>query len=342
LAIRASLSKEISALVADLSSDRVVVREAAVARLNVIGRRAQTALAALIADRKAPAAARIAALRVFEATGASGAAEPALSVLDNPDSEIAAAAIAALRSHLRSDSGAVIVDRLTAIALDRQRAVPVREAAIRALLDLDRASLRPLLKALRTDPTSEIAALAADRRAGQAAAEEPAQVLAGALEGRLPADGELFRHALARAAETLTLQDVLSLIERIRDHEKTVPAGARGQWEAARAAAHLVLARRGSRIALYDLRETIQRAREPLAMEFLTALDAIGDAASLEPLAKAYASARDRWWRGHLANAFRAIVRRERVTRRHAAVKRMHERDPGLMKELWPARLSSR
>ena len=236
----------------------------------------------------------------------------------------------------------MVVDRLTAIALDRQRAVPVREAAIRGLLDLDRASLRPLLKALRTDPTSEIAALAADRRPGQAAAEEPAQVLAGALEGRLPADGELFRHALARAAETLTLQDVLSLIERIRDHEKTVPAGARGPWEAARAAAHLVLARRGSRIALYDLRETIQRAREPLAMEFLTALDAVGDAASLEPLAKAYASAQDRWWRGHLAQAFRAIVRREGLTRRHAAVKRLHERDPALLKELWPARPSSR
>ena len=161
------------------------------------------------------------------------------------------------------------------------------------------------------------------------------------VEGRLPADGELFRHALARAAETLTLQDVLSLIERIRDHEKTVPAGARGQWEAARAAAHLVLARRGSRIALYDLRETIQRAREPLAMEFLAALDAIGDAASLEPLAKAYASAQDRWWRGHLAQAFRAIVRREGLTRRHAAVKRLHERDPALLKELWPGPAAS-
>ena len=111
---------------------------------------------------------------------------------------------------------------------------------------------------------------------------------------------------------------------------------AAGFFAAARAAAHLVLARRRSRIALFDLRETVQGAKEPLAMEFLAALEAIGDASCVDALAKAFASTPDRWWRGHLAQAFRAIVRREKLTRRHAAVKRLEARDPLLLKELWP------
>jgi len=53
---------------------------------------------------------------------------------------------------------------------------------------------------------------------------------------------------------------------------------------------------------------------------------------------RAYASTQDRWWQGHLAQAFRAIVRREKLTRRHAEVKRLEARDPLLLKELWPCK----
>ena len=235
--------------------------------------------------------------------------------------------------HVRSADGAAVIDRLTEIALDRERAIPIREAAVRALLDLDKGSLRPLLKALRKDPSPDIAALADDRHPPP---EEPAQLLARAVDGQLPPQGEPFRRALAQSGETLTLPDLLTLVERLRDHERSVPAAARGQWQAARAAAHLVLARRRSRIALFDLRETVQRAKEPVAMEFLAALEAIGDASCVDAVARAYASTQDRWWRGHLAQAFRAIVRREKLTRRHAEVKRLEARDPMLMRELWP------
>jgi hypothetical protein len=336
LAIRPSAAKEISALVSDLASPRAVVREAAVARLTVIGARASSALAAIVADRQASPAARTAALRVFEATAESQGIESAVAAVDDANDDIVRAAIAALAPHVRRAEGAVVVDRLTAIALDRQRPGPIREAAVRGLLDLDTSSLRPLLKALRSDGSPEIAALVANRRAGQPPPEEPGELLARAVDGRLPSDGEMVRRALARAGDAMTLPDVLALIERLRDHEKAQPPAGRGQWQAARAAAHLVLARRGSRIALYDLRETVERAKEPVAMEFLTALDALGDASCVEAVAKAYASTRDAWWRGHLLRTFGTIVRREGLTRRHAVIKRLKERDPRSFAELWP------
>jgi len=73
-------------------------------------------------------------------------------------------------------------------------------------------------------------------------------------------------------------------------------------------------------------------------MEFLAALEAIGDASCVDAVTRAYASTQDRWWQGHLAQAFRAIVRREKLTRRHAEVKRLEARDPLLLKELWPCK----
>jgi hypothetical protein len=72
-------------------------------------------------------------------------------------------------------------------------------------------------------------------------------------------------------------------------------------------------------------------------MEFLAALDALGDASCVDAVARAYASARDAWWRGHLLRTFRTIVRREGLTRRHAAIRRVKERDPRSFAELWPA-----
>ncbi len=63
---------------------------------------------------------------------------------------------------------------------------------------------------------------------------------------------------------------------------------------------------------------------------FLAAAAAIGDDACLEPLAAAWvnSSANDRWWRDHVAEAFRAIVAREHLTRRHPVLRRILERWP--------------
>jgi hypothetical protein len=86
---------------------------------------------------------------------------------------------------------------------------------------------------------------------------------------------------------------------------------------------------------LYDLRETLEASNGPLPVEFLAALERIGDVSCLEPIASAYITApvEGEWWREHLVHAFRAIVARERVTRRHAAMKKIARR--------WPEALSS-
>ena len=110
---------------------------------------------------------------MLEATAAPAGCELGLAQLDDPAEDIVRAAIAALRPHVHGAGGAGVVDRLTAIAMDSTRGVAAREAALRVLLDLDQRSLRPLLKALRDDPSPEIAALAAKRPAGQPPPEEP-------------------------------------------------------------------------------------------------------------------------------------------------------------------------
>ena len=96
----------------------------------------------------------------------------------------------------------------------------------------------------------------------------------------------------------------------------------------ARAAAHVALAHRGSRLAVYDLRESLESADAPLPVEFLAALTLVGDRSCLEPIAAAYAHARGghAWWRQHLADAFRAIAARERITRRNAVMKKIEKR----------------
>jgi HEAT repeat protein len=116
-------------------------------------------------------------------------------------------------------------------------------------------------------------------------------------------------------------------------HEGT-KAERRTDWIGARAAAHLALANRGSRLALYDLRETIESLRERIPVEFFAAVTAIGDASCLEPIATAYARAKDDWSRRHLVDAFRAIVGREKITRRHAAARKIEKRWPGVWKSL--------
>jgi len=161
-----------------------------------------------------------------------------------------------------------------------------------------------------------------------------------AAEQRLPDDaaGAIALHrALGDAGEAVPITLLLHLIERIREREASEPPAGREEWRMARAAAHVALASRGSRLALYDLRESLEAATAPLPVEFLAALSLAGDASCLEPIAAAHAKAKDAWWRDHLADAFRAIVARERVTRRHAAVKKIAKKWKGVVDELWSA-----
>jgi len=276
--VKASASRTIDTLVGDLSSTSDAVREAAVARLTVIGGRAVERLITL-SQSTATVPARLGAFRALEAIGDPRALAAALRAIDDSASAVAIAAIGVARRFLKGASGAKVVDRLTTAALDRARPDDVRVAALRALRALEGSTLKPLLKSLADDPIVTASALA-------------------------PAPP---------AAET-SLNDLLTAVEAARDR----------QSPKARAAAHLALAKRGSRVALYDLREWLGAARDALPVDVFTALSLVGDASCLEPIAKAYSRSRD----NRLLEAFTAIVKREGLTRRNGVIRRIEKRWP--------------
>src|SRR5262249_49991097 len=151
-----------------------------------------------------------------------------------------------------------------------------------------------------------------------------------AVEGRLTAPEALKRVRVAKRGSA-RLAELQRLVDRLRAQEQreTTPSR-REEWRAVRGAVHQALAARNSRLALYDLRDSLL-APERLPVAFLAALEEIGDASCLDTLAAAYdASSRsgDPWWREHLASAFRAIVQREGLTGRRAVLKRVLARWP--------------
>jgi HEAT repeat protein len=339
VSIRASSSRQIESLVADLSAADAATREAAVARLTVMGSRAVERLAAL-AGSSAPAGARTTALRTLEAIGDPRALTPALHILADAASEpeVGAAAAGVARVFLRGRQGAAAVDRLTAVVLDRGRAEALRLAALRALKTLDPATIAPVLTALAGDPSPAILAEAATKKTARRVPADPVAAVTSAAEQGLPGgtgSAAALRQVLAVAGDLVPLPTLLRVIERLREREAAEPLTRRQEWTMTRAAAHVALASRGSRLGLYDLRESLEAATAPLPVEFLAALSMAGDVSCLEPIAGAHARAKNAWWREHLADAFRTIVAREKLTRRHAAVRRIEKRWPQTLLELW-------
>jgi HEAT repeat protein len=346
--IKASSARQIETLIADLGSDHAAVREAAVARLTLVGARAVDRLLLLL-DSDASSGARAAALRVLEAIADPRALDPVLDGLDAADATVACAAASAARVFLRGPRGNLAVDRLTAAAMDTARNEEVRIAALRALGDLERSTLAPLLDALRNDPSDAIKAATK-----LTATVDPVEVLTRAADRGLPQDPDELVEALTRAGAGLPLPLLLRVIERVREREAAEPAARRAEWTRVRGRVHVALAARGSRIALYDLRESLEAAATTslsLPVEFLAALSTAGDASCLEAVAAAYARSRPStsspgrkgagdpgdnvWWRDHLADAFKTIVQRERLTRRHAVVKKIEKRWGNALEQLW-------
>jgi len=334
--IRASSAKQIDALIASLSAENSVTRETAVARLTLLGARAVERLIDATGSLPLPAA-RTAAWRALEAIGDPRALEPALATLASrdPDSDVAAAAVGVARAHLRGSHGAAAVDRLATVLFDRTRHETLRLAALRALRDLEPATIAPILATLADDPNAAIRLEAGLRGPGAPQrSEDTVAVLARASEGGLPDDPAMLRHALALSAESLPLPALLELVKRIREREGSEAAKIKEQWRVARAAAHVALAHRGSRLAVYDLRESLESAKGPLPVEFVEALRLVGDATCLEAIAGAYMKTKDSWWRQHLAEAFKAVIAREKLTRRHAVLKRIEKRWPHVVDDM--------
>jgi HEAT repeat protein len=339
VAITRSSSHEVAALLTDLQSGTDAARETAVARLSVIGTRAVAGLLRLLGTSATPAA-RVGALAALEAIGDPRAADAALECLDADEPAVREAAAGLLRALLDSTKGAAVLDRLAALAVDRERPDRVRLAALDALRQVPGRELGLIASRLRDDPSLAVRATVAGH--ADRAVVPPAESLEQAAAGTLPEQADALRQWLDAAGADAPLPTLHSLIQRVRDREReTADPGRRREWTTARAAAHQVLAARGSTVALYDLRESIEGGVQA-PVEMLAALGAIGDRSCLETVAAAYARAAgepgdaapasDRgaadWWRSHLATVFRTIAAREKLTERHAVVKRIRARWP--------------
>ena len=328
--IRKSSAASIDALAADLTSESPVTREAAIARLTVIGPRAVDSLVAIVSTPEKGATARTAALRALETLGDARALEAALFASRDGDPDVAAGAIAVARVFLKGRHGAAVLDRLTSLALDHGRPESVRLAAVMAVSDLEPATVKPLWEALGKDPNPAIRksvnASGPDKGVEGSTSGSTSDQLNAAAQHELPEDPEALRQLLASAGPDATLTTLHRILERIREREPAAPPAVRGDWMRARGAAHVALARRSSRLGLYDLREALEGAKGPLAVEFLAALSIVGDASCLEAIAAAHGHATDEWWREHLIDAFKAIVAREGLTRRHAVMRKIEKR----------------
>jgi hypothetical protein len=330
--IRPSSSAEIRQLIDALGGADDVRREAAVARLAVIGPRA---VEHLLQDypKASTARARAGMLRALEGAGDARAVPLARASFDAASStpEVIAAAVGLLRAFLGAAQPAVARDALDAlmtVALDHGRPADQRTATLDAMRDLPASVLEPMQQTLASDPDI----LVRERLASPPEQPgRPALVWRDAVEGRLPPSPAMLKTAVTALAPAARLIELQHIVDAIRLHEAhETDAVRRAEWRAVRGAVHHALAARGSTLALYDLRDSLLEP-ERLPVAFLAAIEEIGDATCLEPLAAAYdASSRsgDAWWREHVAAAFRAIVHRDGLTRRHAAVKRALARWP--------------
>jgi hypothetical protein len=332
--IKRSSAAETERLVADLLLDGAPVsRESAIARLALLGARAVDRLVAALGAATRDDQ-RVAILTALERIGDPRAVLPAWACLRAGSAEVALAAIAAMRPHLNADdaaAAATTLDALAGVLLDPARSGDVRLAALGALADLPDEIVAPLTVRLASDPALALPATSGESPSPRdAAGAGPGWSLDRIDALGLPRDPEAVRNAVTTAAAAAPLALLHRLIVLIRKTETEAADGPRAQWLAVRAAVHQALAARGSRVALYDLRETLEQpAALPLAM--ITALKTVGDASCLEPLASAIARTDEPWLKAHLTEAFTAIRQRERLTRRHALIRRLAERYPELV-----------
>lgn len=338
--IQRSAATEIRQLVERLVSGEAVDRDAASARLAVIGARATRALIRAL-EAAANASAQTAILRTLEAIHDPHSVGTVMRWTDSPDVEVASAAVSVLRRFLRYDDAALAnaaFELLTSVTLDPTRPAPVRAAALEALSDLPPETTREVLRQLENEADPQLHAV----EGASETARPTVDALAEMTQASLCPEPHVLRGMLEREGRTVPLAVLGRLVELLRSREEAEAASARRtEWQAARAAVHQALAERNSRLALYDLRESLAVVPGPLPVGFLAALERVGDASCLEEVAAAYLrarGARDEWWTDHLARVFRTITRRAKLTKRSAALKRVIAKYPHAAEELLPKR----
>jgi hypothetical protein len=317
----------IAALVRDVVAGAPIAREAAMARLAIAGERAEAHVIHALAD--ADARGKAALLGVIERLATPRALGAAIDALPSADATVATAAVAAVRPHLAAedpDLAARALDALITAALSPAHAEAARLAALDALADVGGDAVAGVHARLHDDG-SERVRRAVESAAGPSGAAASAQLDALAADpGRDPL---IVRRLIGDAGSQATLATLHRLVLAIGHSARTAATdGERAGWSQALGAAHAALAARGSRLALVDLRDALERTPPERLGELVGAAAAIGDATCLAPLAAAWTAAPDGATRPRLATAFAAIVAREGLTRRHAALKDVIARFP--------------
>jgi hypothetical protein len=325
--------------------DSVVV-EAAIARLAIAGRPALRQVLQHLENAEPAHLPRL--LRVLERLADPSALPAVRPFLTHPTLDVAVAAVDAVGAVLDARDARVAtaaLDALTATLLDGTRDDVIRLRAWEAIanapeptVSYDADVLAPLRLQLRDDASPALRAAAGggqddvplllDEPSGEAQ-------LAAAAAGTLPLDPEHLRQLLGSHGADAPLTALQRVIERVRAHESTVDQESVEAWRVVRATAHQALALRGSRLALYDIRESLAALGAQTPVGMLAALQQVGDASALDAVAEAYAATDDAWFRGQLAGVFRAIVSRDQLTRRSAAAKKLATRLPEAFAALW-------
>lgn len=296
-------SGDIDRLITDLHSPDSIRRDAAVARLRILGNRALPRLIDLVAAHE-PAGVRVLALDALEGLDDIRVIDVAFDALHDSDIDVVIAGLGVLRRWVAEETGTRLLDAITAIVVDRSRDARVRVAALAALSELPEHLVRPI-RDQAPPPESAGPSL-----------EDPVAV-------------REWIHAYGADATLSTLHE---LVTRTREREHAESSSRlRSEWLEARGRAHQALAKRDSLVALYDLRETFERSGAPLPSPFVGAMQIVGDASCLEPLAVAYGrGTADQHWQHQVAQAFHEVVKRERITKRHSALRRALAKAPEL------------
>jgi hypothetical protein len=326
MSIQPSSAADVTRLLGELTSEDTLRRETAAARLAVIGPRAVSGLLVVAGNAGVAGVARVAALGALESLADPRAATVCLNLVGGPDDDLSAAAVGVLATIARGTGARATAafESIAALALDRGARVERRLAALAALEGFPARVLKPLYAALARDPASRLVARVTRRQSGVMVP------LAELIDAALPDDPVLVGAIVREDGSTTGAPALRKLVDLIRTRERGAADAERPHWLAVRGQVHQELGRRASRLALYDLRDTLEAIRAPLPVGFLAAAAAVGDASCLAPLASAWVGAAgdDRWWRAHLAEAFQAIARREGTTRRHPAIRKILTRWP--------------
>jgi hypothetical protein len=339
VAISKSAAAEIGLLIDGLCSADAVARETASARLAVIGARAVPHLVSACGRVDSPEA-RATILKALESAPDRRSVDLAVDELHagHGDPRVRAAAVMLLGAHLEHAEGPRALDELSAFALDAEQPDALRLQSLDVIARALPRVAGPLRKLLAVDASAAIRAWAAASASPSPAVVDPRMAIEAAAAGE-PVDPSLLRELVPAGAADAPLPTLHRLIEIARTREAGAPAPAdKIEWRAVRGAVHLALARRSSRVAVYDLREALAGDAESLPEDFVDAVRIVGDASCLEPIAERLARfpTPPAPGRGDLAGAGRAIVEREKLTRRHAVIRKVARLSPAIAAEFLP------